>query len=156
MAEQADRMRRLIDDLLGLSRIETSEHQAPSGRVELAALARAEAEAMAPILAGRRMTLQLDLAEAAAQPADADQIAQVLRNLLDNAIRHGREGGTIRLAIAPEAAARTGQPAWPSRCGTTAGAFRASISRGLTERFYRVDKGRGRRAGGTGLGPRQS
>jgi len=151
MAEQADRMRRLIDDLLGLSRIETSEHQAPSGRVELAALARAEAEAMAPILAGRRMTLQLDLAEAAAQPADADQIAQVLRNLLDNAIRHGREGGTIRLAIAPEAAP-DGQPGVAVAVQDDGpGIPREHIPR-LTERFYRVDKGRGRRAGGTGLG----
>ena len=56
MAEQADRMRRLIDDLLGLSRIEVSEHQAPAGRADAAAVARSEAEALAPILAARKVS----------------------------------------------------------------------------------------------------
>jgi two-component system phosphate regulon sensor histidine kinase PhoR len=151
MAEQSDRMRRLIDDLLGLSRIELAEHQAPSGRADIAAVARAEAEAMAPILAARKARLSLDLAEGAAEPADADQIAQVLRNLLDNAIRHGREGGQIRLTVAP-GAAPDGRPGLVvSVTDDGPGIPRDHIPR-LTERFYRVDKGRSRRAGGTGLG----
>jgi two-component system phosphate regulon sensor histidine kinase PhoR len=61
MAEQSERMRRLIDDLLGLSRIEITEHQPPVGRVDLSALAAAEAEALAPIFAARRTTLQSTL-----------------------------------------------------------------------------------------------
>ncbi|WP_270935880.1 ATP-binding protein, partial [Falsiroseomonas oryzae] len=155
MAEQAERMRRLIDDLLGLSRIEITEHQPPTGRVELAALATAEAEAMAPILAARRVTLQRALdAAAVATPADAEQLGQVLRNLLENAARYGREGGTIRLAVAPvEPGGR-----WPSRPGVVLsvaddgpGIARHHLPR-LTERFYRVDRGRSRHAGGTGLG----
>jgi two-component system phosphate regulon sensor histidine kinase PhoR len=94
MAEQSERMRRLIDDLLGLSRIEITEHQPPTGRVELDVLARAEAEALAPIFAARKVTLESSLAEAAvAAPADAEQLGQVLRNLLENAARYGREGG---------------------------------------------------------------
>ncbi len=151
MAEQSDRMRRLIDDLLGLSRIELTEHQAPSGRAAVALVARAEADAIAPILAARRATLALDVVDATAEPADADQIAQIIRNLLDNAIRHGREGGTIRLHVAP---ARTPD----GRAGVSLsvtddgpGIPRDHIPR-LTERFYRVDKGRARNAGGTGLG----
>ncbi len=151
MAEQSDRMRRLIDDLLGLSRIEMAEHQAPSGRADVAALARAEADAMAPILAARPARLDLDLAAATADPADPDQVAQVIRNLLDNAIRHGRDGGVIHLAVAPG-------PSPDSRPGLVLrvtddgpGIPRDHLPR-LTERFYRVDKGRSRRAGGTGLG----
>ena len=151
MAEQSDRMRRLIDDLLGLSRIEMAEHQAPSGRADVALVARAEAEAMAPILAGRKARLELDVQDAAAEPADADQVAQVIRNLLDNAVRHGREGGVIRLSVAP-GPAPDGRPGVVLRVADDGpGIAREHIPR-LTERFYRVDKGRSRSAGGTGLG----
>jgi two-component system phosphate regulon sensor histidine kinase PhoR len=154
MAEQSERMRRLIDDLLGLSRIELSEHQPPLGRVMLAALAASEAEAMGPILATRDVRLELALDEAAvAAPADLEQLAQVLRNLLENAVRHGRAGGVVRLAVGrvPEGAgaARPGVVLEVTDDGP--GIPREHIPR-LTERFYRVDKGRSRSAGGTGLG----
>jgi two-component system phosphate regulon sensor histidine kinase PhoR len=156
MADQADRMRRLIDDLLGLSRIEVTEHQPPTGRVDLAALAAAEAEAMAPLLAPRGASVALALTPGTvAAPADAGQIGQVLRNLLENAARYGREGGTIRLSVAPAEPAGT---RWPARPGIVLtvqdegpGIPRQHIPR-LTERFYRVDRGRGRTIGGTGLG----
>ncbi|WP_135468794.1 ATP-binding protein [Crenalkalicoccus roseus] len=156
MAEQSDRMRRLIDDLLGLSRIELTEHQPPTGRVPLAAVARAEAEALEPLLRRRRVALSLDLDETVeAAPADAEQVAQVVRNLLENAVRHGREGGQVRLSVAQ---AEGGPPRLPARPGALLsvtddgpGIPREHLPR-LTERFYRVDKGRSRSAGGTGLG----
>ena len=150
MAEQSERMRRLIEGLLGLSRIELAEHQAPTERVDLAALARREAEAMAPILAARDVRLAPELEEGAtAAPADAEQLAQVVRNLLENAVRHGREGGTVRLCVA-----RTGSPRPGILLSVTddgPGIAREHIPR-LTERFYRIDKARNRRDGGTGLG----
>jgi two-component system phosphate regulon sensor histidine kinase PhoR len=154
MAEQSERMRRLIDDLLGLSRIELSEHQPPQGRVMLAALAAAEAEAMGPILAKRDVRLELALDEAAmATPADMEQLAQVVRNLLENAVRHGRAGGVVQLTVhqveGGAGAARPGVVLEVADDGP--GIPREHIPR-LTERFYRVDKGRSRSAGGTGLG----
>ena len=150
MAEQSERMRRLIDDLLGLSRIELQEHQAPTGEVPLAALARSEAEAMGPILAARQVSLELALDDAArAAPADPEQLGQVLRNLLENAVRHGRQGGVVRLAVRRTEGARPGVVLEVSDDGP--GIPREHIPR-LTERFYRVDKGRARNAGGTGLG----
>ncbi|MBO1080880.1 ATP-binding protein [Roseomonas haemaphysalidis] len=154
MAEQSERMRRLIDDLLGLSRIELSEHQPPQGRVMLASLAASEAEAMGPILATRDVQLELALDDAAvATPADGEQLAQVLRNLLENAVRHGRAGGVVQLAVrqvqAGGGAARPGVMLEVADDGP--GIPREHIPR-LTERFYRVDKGRSRSAGGTGLG----
>lgn len=151
MAEQSERMRRLIDDLLGLSRIELAEHQPPVGRARLAAIARAEAAALEPLLRGRRMRLAEALDDAAeAAPADADQLAQVVRNLLENAVRHGRDGGEVRLSVAPAAAG--GRPGVALTVADNGpGIAREHIPR-LTERFYRVDRGRSRAAGGTGLG----
>jgi two-component system phosphate regulon sensor histidine kinase PhoR len=155
MAEQATRMNRLIDDLLSLSRIELTEHQAPVGRFDVDTAIRSIAAGFEPRLADRRMTLSLavepDLPEI---PGDVDQIEQVLQNLLDNAVKYGREGGVVQVRAGRAAP----QSRWPSRAGVVisvtddgAGIPRAHLSR-LTERFYRVDKGRSRAAGGTGLG----
>ena len=151
MAEQADRMRRLIDDLLGLSRIEITEHQAPGGEAEVSSLAQAEAAAMAPLLQARQVRLELALQPGlVAAPADADQLAQVIRNLLENAIRHGRPAGHVVLRT--EAMERHGQPGVAlSVSDDGPGIPKEHIPR-LTERFYRVDRGRSRAAGGTGLG----
>jgi two-component system phosphate regulon sensor histidine kinase PhoR len=163
MAEQAARMNRLIDDLLSLSRIELTEHQPPSARVDLGLLLPRLAAGFEPRLAARRVTL--DLAVAPDLPpvtGDSDQLAQVVQNLLENAVKYGREGGTVRLRA--ERAERTGaaepprERRWPARPGVVltvadqgAGIPRQHLPR-LTERFYRVDTGRSRAAGGTGLG----
>jgi len=155
MCEQAARMNRLIDDLLSLSRIEMVEHQAPSESVDLCELVRGLAAGFEPRLAARSVTLELRVPETVpAVTGDADQLAQVAQNLLDNAVKYGREGGTVRLEVA---VAAPGAP-WPARAGVVltvadqgSGIPRAVLPR-LTERFYRVDAGRSRAAGGTGLG----
>jgi two-component system phosphate regulon sensor histidine kinase PhoR len=155
MAEQAQRMNRLIDDLLSLSRIELTEHQAPSERVHVDAAAERIAAAFEPRLRARRMRLELELAEALpAITGDTDQLEQVLQNLVDNAVKYGREGGVVGVRLgAAEPGGR-----WPARPGLVLavsddgpGIAKADVPR-LTERFYRVDKGRSRSAGGTGLG----
>jgi two-component system phosphate regulon sensor histidine kinase PhoR len=149
MAEQAARMNRLIDDLLSLSRIELIEHQAPSGTVALDDLARRLAAGFEPRLEARSVKLDLRLAtDLPAVTGDADQLSQVLQNLLDNALKYGREGGTVRLAAAP-AEGRPGVVLTVADQGV--GIPREHLPR-LTERFYRVDSGRSRAAGGTGLG----
>jgi two-component system phosphate regulon sensor histidine kinase PhoR len=163
MAEQAARMNRLIDDLLSLSRIELMEHQPPSERVDLGVLVPRLAAGFEPRLEDRRVTL--DVAAPPGLPpvtGDADQLAQVVQNLLENAVKYGREGGTVRLHVArAEGRNAGGAPQdrrWPSRPGVVltvsdqgAGIARQHLPR-LTERFYRVDTGRSRAAGGTGLG----
>jgi two-component system, OmpR family, phosphate regulon sensor histidine kinase PhoR len=154
MAEQAARMSRLIDDLLSLSRIELTEHQPPPDRVDLEALLPRVAAGLEPHTAARRITLQIAVDPALPQVAgDADQLAQVLQNLLDNAVKYGREGGKVQLAAKSVSGGR-----WPARPGVLLsvtddgpGIPREHIPR-LTERFYRVDKGRSRAVGGTGLG----
>ena len=153
MAREAARMNRLIDDLLSLSRIEISEHQPPQGRIDFAQLVPRTLAGLEQRIADRRVRLELTIADLPLIPGDADQMAQVLTNLLDNALKYGREGGCITLSASEVA----GAP-WPSRPGVVltvgddgAGISRAHIPR-LTERFYRVDKGRSRAIGGTGLG----
>ena len=158
MAEQADRMNRLIDDLMSLSRIEITEHQLPSERVDLAALVHTVAAGFEPRVAARSIHLQLalplDLPEIV---ADQDQMAQVVTNLVDNALKYGRDGGMVKVSLAPAAQGAR----WPSRAGLVLtveddgqGIARVHLPR-LTERFYRVDKARSRGRGGppgTGLG----
>jgi two-component system phosphate regulon sensor histidine kinase PhoR len=153
VAEQAERMRRLIDDLLGLSRIEMNEHRAPGGSTRLDSLAEAEAAALQPILDSRRARLTLDLQPAVASPAEPEQLAQVLRNLLENAVRHGRDGGQVELSVRALTVAEGGlAPGVLLRVSDDGpGVAREHIPR-LTERFYRADKGRSRAVGGTGLG----
>ena len=155
MAEQAERMNRLIDDLLSLSRIELTEHQPPAERVDLGAAAERIAAASEPRVAARRARLDLSIDPALPiVTADSDQVEQVLQNLIENAVKYGREAGSVRVTVAP---ARPGGR-WPSRPGVVLavaddgpGIPKADVPR-LTERFYRVEKGRGRTEGGTGLG----
>jgi two-component system, OmpR family, phosphate regulon sensor histidine kinase PhoR len=150
MADQAERMRRLVDDLLGLSRVEATEHLPPSGSADVLAVLRAEAAAVEPLFAARRVRLRLDLPEGAllADPADADQIAQVARNLLDNALRHAREEVVMRAGPARHA----GRPGLAFEVRDDGPGVPAEHIPRLTERFYRVDQGRARVAGNTGLG----
>jgi two-component system phosphate regulon sensor histidine kinase PhoR len=155
MAEQAERMNRLIDDLLSLSRIEITEHQPPAEIVDLA-------ELVARMLAGfeiriKRGGTRLEFEAGSDLPhvaGDTDQLEQVMQNLLDNALKYGRDGGLVRVRL--ERTLPGGR--WPARPGVVlsveddgAGIARQHLSR-LTERFYRVDAGRSRAIGGTGLG----
>jgi two-component system phosphate regulon sensor histidine kinase PhoR len=155
MAEQGARMNRLIDDLLSLSRIELTEHQTPSESVDLATLLPRLVAGYEPRLAETAARLDMQIAEELPPvQADSDQLAQVLQNLLDNAVKYGRPDGTVQLTAQPAPAGGK----WPARPGVVlavadqgAGIAREHLPR-LTERFYRVDKGRSRAVGGTGLG----
>ena len=155
MAEQGARMNRLIDDLLSLSRIELTEHQTPSESVDLREVTRGLVASFEPRLVKRKVQFEIRVSDDLPQiTGDADQIAQVVQNLLDNAVKYGRDGGVVGLTVV------RAQPGtrWPARAGVVvtvtdqgAGIPREQIPR-LTERFYRVDKGRSRSVGGTGLG----
>ncbi len=155
MAEQGARMNRLIDDLLSLSRIEMIEHQPPSDIVDLPSLLPRIVAGYEPRLAGVGARILVEAApDTPPITGDADQIAQVVQNLLDNAVKYGKERGTVRLTTALSGPG----DGWPSRPGVVlavvdegAGIPRADLPR-VTERFYRVDRARSRAAGGTGLG----
>lgn len=153
MAQEAARMSRLIDDMLSLSRIEMMEHTAPKGVADLAALVRRTIEALEPRIAARRMRVELAV-DPAVRPivGDPDQLAQVVTNLVDNAVKYGRDGGSIRVRVF-STPAQGGRPAGVAIAVADDGVGipRQHIPR-LTERFYRVDAARSRAIGGTGLG----
>ena len=148
MHEQAERMSRLIEDLLSLSRIEMDEHTRPRGRVDLRHVLGNVKDMLSMKAAARRMRIELDIPEAASPvPGDADQLTQVFQNLIDNALKYGREGTAVEVSI--------GQPTKGELSVTVTdhgeGIAPQHLPR-LTERFYRVDAARSRQLGGTGLG----
>jgi two-component system, OmpR family, phosphate regulon sensor histidine kinase PhoR len=151
MAREAGRMQRLVDDLMSLSRIEMSEHLRPDEECSLNRIALDAASAFLPLAERHGSTLQIDLPEDGARVrGDRDQLAQVFANLVDNALKYGGSGATVRVRAAPP------DRAHPGRIGvavedTGPGIPREHIHR-LTERFYRVSKLASRNTGGTGLG----
>ncbi len=159
MHDQGRRMARLVADLLSLSRVELHEHTPPTGRVNLAAVLQGVADTLQIKAEQKGMRIELGVSPpgpseapgplAALPPAvgDADELAQVFQNLIDNAIKYGREDTKIRVA---------GWVAEPGRVAVAVmdegeGIGRLHLPR-LTERFYRVDTARSRDLGGTGLG----
>ncbi|MEX1204725.1 MAG: ATP-binding protein [Dongiaceae bacterium] len=159
MQEQAGRMGRLVDDLLSLSRIELDEHSPPTGRVELGRVVAGVADALGLKAAEKAMTIEIGrgLDELPAVVGDADQLAQVFQNLIDNAVKYGRAGSAVR--VEGRVAERRLPAARHPAGGAVAVAVRdqgEGIAREhlprLTERFYRVDSARSRELGGTGLG----
>jgi two-component system, OmpR family, phosphate regulon sensor histidine kinase PhoR len=140
---EAGRMRALIEDLMSLSRIEASKHEAPQGVIDLVALSR---EAAGESSLSSNVIIESNV-ENALTTGDRGQMAQVLRNLVDNALKYGKPDGQVTIAIE---ATDTG---WVSLTVRDEGDGIAPehLPR-LTERFYRADASRSREAGGTGLG----
>lgn len=148
MQEQADRMSRLVNDLLSLSRIEMDEHARPTEPVDIADVVRSVAASLAPQAEQRKVTVAVDLPENLPPVAgDGDQLAEVFENLIDNAIKYGRGGGTVTVGADPVNSGAV--TIWVQDDGP--GIPTVHIPR-LTERFYRVDPDRSRATGGTGLG----
>lgn len=147
MLEQTNRMSRLIDDLLSLSRIEMHEHVAPQEVLDLAAIALEVARELEPVAKGadRRLTVRIGI-EPAHVRGDHDEIVQIVQNLVQNAIKYGRPGGKVVIAVEPEAG-RIALAVTDDGIGIAP----EHVPR-LTERFYRVNAPESRARGGTGLG----
>jgi len=159
MNDQAQRMARLVADLLSLSRIELNEHRAPTERVSLGATLRAVVDTLRPQATARRMEVLLDappprgephcdIDRLAPIPGDVDELTQVFQNLIDNALKYGRERASVRIACW---LLQDGRRVAVAVSDQGEGIPREHLPR-LTERFYRVNTARSRDLGGTGLG----
>jgi len=177
MQVQAGRMRRLIEDLLSLSKIEANEHVPPTDRANLVDVVREAADIATPVARERRVTISAKSnVDSAVVVGDRFQLAQVVQNLVDNAIKYSPSGGEVVLEVgaassredAIEAAGRrwhesgrisllTPPPPSRGRCyyvrveDQGAGIARRHLPR-LSERFYRVERDDGPPREGTGLG----
>jgi two-component system phosphate regulon sensor histidine kinase PhoR len=159
MFQQASRMKRLIEDLLSLSRIELREHTPPTARVDLREVIESVAEGLQIQIRDKDMRLVLDLPEDdLCTIGDVDELTQVVQNLLTNAIKYGRPETEVTIQVRAVARGPASMP-HATRHGCVVlhvrdrgeGIAKEHLPR-LTERFYRVDTARSRQLGGTGLG----
>jgi two-component system phosphate regulon sensor histidine kinase PhoR len=175
MQDQAQRMARLIEDLMSLSRIELNEHIPPQGGADLRLTVRDVLDALAPLAEEKSVRFEARAPEtpARARPADRDQVMQVIQNLAENALKYAPVGSCVVLEVTD--GVTVDEAMTPRQLGAThlslltpdhAGAQRyvmlrvadagAGIAREhlprLTERFYRVEGQKGGDRAGTGLG----
>ncbi len=143
----ADRLTFLIEDLLTISRLESGQMVINLASTELRSVVARVVEDLASRAATRQVTLVNEVPEALQAVADPERLHQVFANLVDNAIMHGRVGGTVR--IGAQTPTEQTVEVWVQDDG--AGIPPEACAR-VFERFYRVDKARTREAGGTGLG----
>jgi two-component system, OmpR family, phosphate regulon sensor histidine kinase PhoR len=138
------RLQRLVDDLLDLSRFESGAWVAKEEEVDLAPLVEEVWQGFVERAGERGLSFATD--GDALVVADEAGLQQVLRNLLDNAIRYTAPGGSITVHVK-----RVGHAAQVTVQDTGIGIPTSSLQR-IFERFYRVDPARSRSEGGTGLG----
>ncbi len=177
MHQQTERMKRLVSDLLSLSRIESDEHRSPSTRIDANAIVERAGKSLQPIARKANVNLSFSIPDQRLDViADSDEMMQVIQNLASNAIKYAGEDGEVRIELgyadtmakAAEQCARQlegGQralllsplasaevPAVYLRVSDNGeGIPRQHLPR-LGERFYRTDESRGGEIEGTGLG----
>ena len=146
MRSQAERMRRLIDDLLSLSRIEMNEHVRPSGEVDLTSVAYHVRDVLSGMAESFGCQLVVESAGPLTVAGSRDELVQVIQNLAENALKYGSSGKLVEIIVR-----RDGDWAELAVRDHGPGIAEQHIPR-LTERFYRVNVQDSRSRGGTGLG----
>jgi two-component system phosphate regulon sensor histidine kinase PhoR len=144
MHQEIDGLAQLTNELLTLTRIESGSETLRLATQSPAELLEDCARRMGPLAARADVALLVDPGDAPAVRADAERVAQVLANLVHNAVKFTPAGGSVRLSAARE----DGRVAF-SVADTGVGIERANLER-VFERFYKAD--RSRSGGGTGLG----
>ena len=176
MFDQTERMQRLINDLLSLSRVEMDEHVLPSGEADLAKLVEDVTAFLRPQLEEKAIDLRLEVPESAPAIGDRDQLMEVVMNLVENAIKYSPEGSVLTICVS-EALLRDDAERPAMMLGAEAsrltlaaptselgdryavlrvrdcgkGIERRNLPR-LSERFFRVDGQKSGPKEGTGLG----
>ena len=148
MLEQANRMSRLVDDLLSLSRLELKAHLAPDQMVDLVPVIGHVRDSLAPLAAELDVEIRLHMPQEKVEVlGDRDELVQVFENLIENACKYGQEGKTVDVHVRSPA----GGSVEVSVIDHGPGIPSEHVPR-LTERFYRVSVTDSRSKKGTGLG----
>jgi two-component system phosphate regulon sensor histidine kinase PhoR len=152
MLEQAGRMRRLIDDILSLSRIELKAHVRPATVVDLAEIIRHTVDALSPLANDMGVEIRTNLPDTPVRlNGDRDELIQVAENLIENGLKYGSSGKFVDVSL-QEQTEDQAEGYWVMAVRDYGeGIPREHLPR-LTERFYRVDVESSRAMKGTGLG----
>jgi two-component system, OmpR family, phosphate regulon sensor histidine kinase PhoR len=148
MLVQARRMKRLIDDLLTLSRIELNEHVRPNAKVDLLEVAKQARGNLNELAKAHKVEVKVMGGTQTLLRGDSDELLQVVQNLLENAIKYGVSGGQVEVDVRCDT--KNGKAVLSVR-DFGKGIAKVHLPR-LTERFYRVSAQESRAQGGTGLG----
>jgi heavy metal sensor kinase len=146
MLEEADRLGRLVDSLLTLSRADAGHVKLSPERVDLAELAREVTNLLGVLAEEKRQSLSVETPAPIYVTGDRLVLRQALINLIDNAIKYSPEGGWVRIFVQD----RSGDPT--VEVTDTGPGIAAEHQEYIFDRFYRVDKARSRELGGSGLG----
>ncbi|WP_417493176.1 sensor histidine kinase [Maricaulis sp.] len=176
MFDQTERMSRLINDLLSLSRVEMDEHVPPSGRADLVVIAGEVIDFLRPQIEDKQIALTLEAPDSVIAVGDRDQLTEVFQNLIENAVKYSPANSSVLVRVEPEQprdqAERPSSMLGEGASRLTLAAPKSVVAEGyvtmrvrdhgrgidrrdlprLSERFYRVG---GQKSGpneGTGLG----
>ncbi|WP_170398868.1 sensor histidine kinase [Ruegeria arenilitoris] len=154
MNDEANRMNRLVGDLLSLNRVESEERVRPKEQIELKGLLQSTLNSLRPLAEDAEVQLTLTAPEdPVSLTGDNDQLRQVFTNLIENGIKYGGSGGSVEIRVLPSErdSAMRGPAVRVQVIDKGPGIDAVHLPR-LTERFYRADSHRSRQLGGTGLG----
>jgi heavy metal sensor kinase len=143
---EVNRLSRLADQLLLLSRAETGELHPAFRPVDVGDLVEETVERWRPLAAGRDVHLRVEVRDEGTLPADPDLLRRVVDNLVDNAVRHSPVHGIVSVAVRHDA------HGWDVTVSDQGPGVPAELRPTLFERFTRGDVARGRDTGGAGLG----
>lgn len=143
---EARRMLSLVEDLMSLSHAEAEKHDRPTEPLDLGKLAARVVGEVASLRGKERVQL-VAASDGAMVPGDATQLEQLLRNLIDNALKYGGDDSPVEVSVATTAKGEVELAVRDHGPGIA-----PEHLPHLTRRFYRTDPGRSRASGGTGLG----
>jgi heavy metal sensor kinase len=146
MLEEADRLGRLVDSLLTLSRADVGQVKLTLEHVDLAELARDVVTHLGVLAEEKRQSILVETTAPVYATVDRLVLRQAVINLLDNAIKYSPEGGRVRVIVRDQSQGPTLEVI------DVGPGIEVEHQEHIFDRFYRVDKARSRELGGTGLG----
>ncbi|MAF29972.1 MAG: two-component sensor histidine kinase [Croceicoccus sp.] len=145
VAKEGRRLQALVEDLMSLSRVEAGKHELPPTVLDLRELAEQVVSGMTSLHGKDRIVLDADPHPMPVR-GDTQQLDQLMRNLIDNAMKYGSKSEPVRVT------AKDGEASYELTVADSGEGIAPEHLPHLTRRFYRTDPGRSRAAGGTGLG----
>jgi signal transduction histidine kinase len=144
---QADRLSWLVEDLLTVSELESGKAVRSPRRIELSDFVARFASQMAPLASRKGVKLDVSVEKAASAWADESHLARILQNLIDNAIKYNKKGGSVKVS----GGAIEGRQIQLTVRDTGIG-IRPEDLTSIFQPFYRSTKARQAAVKGTGLG----